>query len=642
MMNENHLSLEQKHIKYHNLNFIYFSIALIVIITFIPFLKTGLTTGDDFQFYNSMKGHDNLFGVAKQYAKDTGRFHLLITKPFFDLAYIYNNFIITRSVHLFFYLLNYILAAIIIYKITHNKQLGLGFLLISITSIQLLSGNDPVTAIPIYFSFSLTLILLSFFLLVIFYNTGKKYLLLFSSFFYMCGLLFYELYITYFLFIMLYIIYKEKISEGKNIKHIFKTSYPYISVLVLYLSAYLIYRIYHPAVYDGSQMTTQFKFREIFKAVFQLSSGAFPLKAYANLKTIFADKSDLLTGHRHIVPYVILHAKIEVIIKACLIFFVLYQLILSLAGSFKLKLYSLGYFIFFILLIFIPQIPLGISKKYLMYTNQYGMWEYLTAYYSHFGVAGVLLFSCFTPVFYFKRKSIWTRIYVVIICISMSILSVLIGYSNHYVLKDINQSHLRFKMLEIFFKSSSFKNIEQGAVIHIPDIIESNTIGTWGLNTPDYNWKYYFILNGRNDIQVSQDQRTLFSIKETEKPIYYLYFNQARKTDDQILALAKVKNASAIDSVKNHFLSDTVNVFYYSAYKKFSLYFEDYDTLRIGNTLINDIILKPEKNYHTVNIINNVASEETTFFEIKGESIKVNSINISNILAKDAEKVDLW
>ena len=99
---------------------IFIFLGLTVVITLIPFFRVGFTTGDELEYYLTWLIGD-LSANANIYAHGAGRFYFLITKPMYSLAYIGDNFCLTKVLQYTSLLLSFILFAVIIGKIFKSK-----------------------------------------------------------------------------------------------------------------------------------------------------------------------------------------------------------------------------------------------------------------------------------------------------------------------------------------------------------------------------------------------------------------------------------------------------------------------------------------------------------------------------------------
>ena len=77
---------------------IYAALAATALISLLPFFKVGFTCSDDFQYFITAQHPEIWVGDAMVYARDAGRFYFLITKFFYYIPYLIDNFAYTKAI----------------------------------------------------------------------------------------------------------------------------------------------------------------------------------------------------------------------------------------------------------------------------------------------------------------------------------------------------------------------------------------------------------------------------------------------------------------------------------------------------------------------------------------------------------------
>ena len=125
------------------------AIAGIALLTLIPFFKVGFTNGDDLEYF--ITSHQSLRGWlsdATIYAQNAGRFYFLITKYFYYIPYLADNFAVTKTIQYGSLLACYVYAAYIVWRLFKSQSLSLIVLLVLIANTHLHPNNH----VPTYLS----------------------------------------------------------------------------------------------------------------------------------------------------------------------------------------------------------------------------------------------------------------------------------------------------------------------------------------------------------------------------------------------------------------------------------------------------------------------------------------------------------
>ena len=89
-----------------------------VVLSLIPFFKVGFTTSDDVQYFITAQQNWQYWMMDHHYfALGQGRFFYLITKYFYYVPYLADNFFVTKTIQYITLLSCYLLFAYIVYRI---------------------------------------------------------------------------------------------------------------------------------------------------------------------------------------------------------------------------------------------------------------------------------------------------------------------------------------------------------------------------------------------------------------------------------------------------------------------------------------------------------------------------------------------
>ena len=610
---------------------------IILIVTFSPLFTTGFATADDFLTYLGTRRGIVMDGFARA-AKFSGRFHLFIVGPFYFLPYIVDNVVVIKLFQIVPVVVCFILFATILRRVIKSVTIGWIYVLIFLCTMQISKHTNLFVAYPLYFTISFSLLLTSVYLLIRFFENRNKLTLVASALIFGAGLLFYETYIFFEFFALIIILsytFKDKIGFFEKIKNSAACIIPFLTVGILYLIAYFIFRVYYPSQYDGSNLAAKgTSISSFFLVLWKLAYSSIPLTIYETSRTIFQERSELIGGYSSNLLRIMLNAHVEWIAKGILVAFCGYYLLMKAP---KIRIPALlKYSAMAILLVFVPHIPLALTEKYIFYVGQSGMIGYVTTFFSFFGVVlfvSVLL-SFMVNLLNFNRMM--KRFGVMILLFLLFICSVVTDFSNYTIAKDIRSANLRFFAIDEFCKTDEFKSLPREAPCYGKSLWDNPSSSAASLTEQGFDWQEYFSVRGRNGLPVCRDEKSLLDYaREHSIAPCYLVLRQAEKSEDVLLAFAKLPPVTKADSVVNP-AANRAFVVYYSSYTCFTV------TFHVGKNLLPGTMI-PIKIKHiadevpageTVQVIifNTKKGGKSTCFSIEYPGIDLNSIIVSNMV----------
>ncbi len=615
--------------------FFYFAFAVIAVIFVTPFFFAGIGSADDFQAYMVVR-FDKIWSDIMDISSFGGRFYYLLVRWISYVPYLVDDMFFIKMFQMVPILAAFIVFAWLLYKITKSKVIAWFAVLIFLMASQGSTHTSLFFNYPFYFSFSFVLLLLSIILLLDFYSNGKKSYLVFSVVLFAFGLLFYETYLLFLLFVILIILGKNsgKETAGKTrVRNIVLQFLPYLLVVVAYLAAYLIYRKYHPSLYPGNTLVTEkLTIGNMLHVMWNLSVTSFPLTVYEANRWLCEAKSELIGGYSPVVIKLILNAKIEWIIKGLLVAFCGY-LLLSMMKGIKTKTFLTGAG-FSILLIFTPHIPLAISQKYLYYVLETNMLGYVTTFFSLFGTMMFITFVIAYLMHLLEFNRFVKHAAAAVFMVVFFGVSVITDFTNYTIARDIRSANLRIYAVREYVKSEKFKAIPNDAVMFLEEWHETPSFFLKGLTEQGFDWSLYFAAMNGTSPKVVRDKKEFLEIGKTEnRPLYYGTMLQGEKTDDVMIALARVDSPAPGDSVIRTVVNQ-VDIVYYSSYKIFTLNFKckngvQHDSIPFKINHINDKVL-PYSGVE-MNVYNTKWRQPATIFTIAAPSIDLESLMISNM-----------
>jgi len=627
--------------------FLWFLFFLTVFLTLIPFFKVGLTNCDDVEFYlHGLIGET----ARKAYAEGAGRFYFLITKPIYHVAYLVDNFYFTKIIQYGFVLLSFVLFAVVVKKIVKQTTFALlVFLLLFVFLTVTPNYFIPIIALPVYFTLSFSIFLLSLLALIKYYEVKKDKYLIFSIILIAIALLFYENYLTFILFVLIFIFAKNVSEQGKKIfksKTVYKEIIPFVAICIAYVAVYYLYRWYvqtENGFYYGTTIAKKFNFDHFFQFIWNPNKAAFPTFVYHKLQGCINANSLLATGHQHNFWYLIKNSQAISLVNALIQCFLFCFLFGKMKPTISWKKIGIGVLTVFILM-FAVNFLMAISEKYnALYYNMDG---YVTTYYLYFCVTlfiALLAYACFK--LGYQNKYIRTAV-VAVFAFLIFCISIIIGYSNDHLSRDWQHAHSGHLMMEKLIEKDAFDAISDNAIIYMDNYNQSvSKLGNNLYSSHSYFWTSYIHIkthrlfnihtnfeNFKNDVQA-----------DPQRDIYYITKYEAQKSSDILLVLSKVNSNSIDFENEETTFANEAEVYYYSANKDFIFQFVIPQCSDESTIMINNEIQKASSGINAIRIENMNKKKAITTFTLKSDdAFLVKNFAISNIGGIDEKTVYLY
>ncbi len=619
-------------------------LGLMTLITLYPFFEIGITTGDDMLYYH-LSFRKDLWPLAFQFAKDNGRFYFALVNPLYTFPYTFDNHVFTKTIQYTSLAISFFVFSAVIIKVFKSTAMGMLSLTLLLTTLSLSKWTSLIVCYPFCFCFSFTLILCSVLLLLKYLEIRKPVYLLSSAIVYLAGLLFYEVYLLYLLIVAMIILAHYAKEKRLNeitfpYKKTFKTLLPFIIVGGLYLIVYFTFYMLYPTNYDGNSLAPVISAKGVFSILKNYPESAFPLSVFYQNQSVFQYQSDLITGHKNDLFYILQNARVEWLVKA-VIACTLLNIVLTRLPHLSVRKILLG-ILASLILIYLSHIFLTVTKKY--NTDYPDLKGYIPTFFSFFGV--VLLFTLLCQAGYrlMRRNMILKIMYTGTLTVYLFSLSIKTSYSNHYTARDMAQGKLTFDMIDDFCTSETFLNLPEGAIIYGEDLWE-NSSAQLDLFNQGFSWSSY-IYNKKNKLIHITKDLTSFREQRAENPSAPLYIVKKRETHkakEGFLLFAPLDSTlfTGKDSLPNAVNSATL--FYYSPYKEFSLAFSMYNPGSTPNEVqIDSFHESVMGNYYAVNISNHDKNQPSTVVQLHAPAILLSSLLLSDMPMKDRPTVEIY
>ena len=298
--------------------------------------------------------------------------------------------------------------------------------------------------------------------------------LLWSSIFYMFSIIIYESAVAYILLFVIISLFYEK-----NMKRAVLSMSYHISVVLVFLFVYFAWRKIYPITYDGASFFFGDPVGSIW-CLFMYSIAAFPL--IPMLYTIY--NGELITFF--------LQASYDIYLIAGLTTFLFGYFIKRIIWKGK----YLKIIIISIMGMFLPNLPLCVTSKYINWCNE-KTFGYLTSFYSWFFMvlAGVLCAVWICSLFHYKRT---IRMF---LCSCVFAISLATGAFNSGIGNMLKVQTERYIAFNNLMSSGAIQNFDDGTNIYMPEYHCIN-------NSEEY-MQYYAKLYTDKDLFFTNDYEQL-------------------------------------------------------------------------------------------------------------------------------------
>lgn len=541
-----------------------FLIFLIVILTFSNFIYTGFSTNDDYEYYTRYFNDAEIWKSSYEYAKMNGRFYFAFMQPLFNiiLPYFFDSIVVTRIINLALILLGVYVFAANLKLLFKEEVIPYLFVIFFFTFVTIKGANNPIISYPFYFSTSWFLFQLALYYFITFLSSGLIKHKIIATIFYLCALLFYEVYFVYsvvFWVIAFIILFKQGFSNG--FVRSFKANNFFLIVNVLYLSVYYIFKKqFSYELYDGVNITEEFNLFYFFQALGKLTKGAIPLHLYFSGHSVYYNNSYIIGGHVQSILTPLINIKTEWLVKSILVATALVLMRNNISYASKQyfdKRQNVMWLLLSVSMIFMPHFLLALTAKYQRYTNM-GMDNYITTYFTGFIFYAWLVFIYIT-ILLIRITWLKKTLFLVFITI-VSYGSILIDYSNYHAKRDLEKVFNMFNSIDHLVKCPDFQKITEGSVIVAPDLFKVNSDVSY-YNAGNFNINEYFkarsgksYLVQKNDSLIASNDSDyyLLTYRNNNNGYYFLISNL--KANKSTLFLSSTKSKQTLRYILNNTL----------------------------------------------------------------------------------------
>ena len=548
------------------------ALAGIALLTLIPFFKVGFTNGDDLEYF--ITSHQSLRGWlndATIYAQNAGRFYFLITKYFYYIPYLADNFAVTKTIQYGSLLACYVYAAYIVWRLFKSQNLSLIVLLVLIANTHLHPNNHvPTYAYPFYFTLSLAIFLSGILLYINYTERGKYWRILASAALFFFAYLFYENYLVFAIIFCAAIIVthwqrdglKNTLRNGK----LYLNLTPYTIGAIAYVACYFGYRQHvlslHPDIiwYDGASFSDSFSLKNFFNILKNCTNLAVP--GIYHSRTL-AEHSLQFAGQPRGMLYPLISSSTGVYLNAIVQSILLWWLTRKNYWQQLTGKRLITGAIFTTIAMFMAHSLIGISKKY----NQDYFWMtgYVTSFYSYFCIAALIAIAITAALKYSQNKPKIQLAIRVLLCAATLIISTVSNYHNENMARIWSHYQRQFEAIDHLANNSAFEQMPDNA-IHYTESLHNNTI--FNRNNSFENYIELRIGHNFRHIAKSPEQLRDLQVQHPNAPVYHWFLSQTNRLGEVLLTITHNSDSTA-----------RADVFYYSPHKQFVLFYTDNNTI---------------------------------------------------------------
>lgn len=562
--------------KSSSIQFISYLLFVLIAWTFYPLLNQTFGVGDDVMNFNTTQSND-YWEAGMYFAKNQGRFFHAFLTPIFAMLipYFSGNLLITSIINLTLIATIFILLAYLLKELLNQKFFFYMLLVYLLSTVTIDGHYNLLISYPVYFEISIISILCSYILLIKHKHTNNVSLLISSILFYFFGLLFCELHVFYLLIIL---IINLKDPFKSNFKNIHKnTSLLFIAVTLVYIITYISWRLlFNDGTYSGSQIAPNLSPLSFLKTVLNFSIPSTPIFFFFTDKELLLRNSFLSEGHTQNLLYVLIHSKIEWVIKALLLASIFGYSLRQISGIKNRT--AISIIIISFAFIFIPNMLISITSRY----AEMGKWENYY-YYTFYSFLSFSVFFCSIVVFIKNNISnkIINNILIGLFSFCIFIFSITTDYINSHVRLSLQKSERQIATFNKFIATNEFKSLPENTSVVAPDLFvphSDNIYFCWDRATID--------LYVKNKVNKKLKFVSSFDSLPTtiSSPVYYLKYCSNPKFDESYIVFAKTSSTNS-----SLLYTDSLMLYINSTNKFFTMYFKSDTSKFINGIKINSV-----------------------------------------------------
>lgn len=435
-------------------------LGLLMLLQALHIWQTPFTSGDDALTSIVRFRAGGIWNAARLQAEGQGRFYALFSYYLAQIPYLIDAYQFRNSFSILCNIFAYI--GFYFFVLAWKKDFWFSILSTSILVglIEVRYGYNPFHGLPLWFSFAAGLLCFSFAFWALRSESRNAHLL--SCFLFGISLLFYETFVLYSVFFLVFDLSKFSRSNFFSLRFLFNRYKGLLIVFVIYFSCYVIYMRAHPTAYSGTKVSLG-TWHEMFQTVLLFSWHGWKVSLPS-----LADFSPLSFAFGVLVSFLIFIGLRRSSVR-----------FLNLKSAFLIGIF-----------VFLPNVLYALTERYREWVK--GEPYYLGSYYSAFGLAlafSVLIFFILN----WAPKKLYNSLVLVFSC--------LIGlYAvNNYKLGSDHFNYYRpqlhhYRLFELFFDDLKVKADVDNIVIVSPTLLPNR-------DPYDY-WSTYLSLKHNRNIKI--------------------------------------------------------------------------------------------------------------------------------------------
>jgi hypothetical protein len=599
----------------------WFFLFLLFLITIYPLFNVGLITGDDFNFFIDSKPLFNESGFKM--ATINGRFYYIFMKWIYSLPYIVDSPVYFGFMHLFPIFTTMFLFVWLVDRVLSDRKFTLLAALFASLFYQVTPWHSMTASHPFYYTFSLSLMLVSFHLIYSYFKNAKYYYLLIASVIFAIVTLFYESYLMFYIVIFILIVSRYKVKTifaKENIKRLVLELAPFFIFGLLYIGAYFTFIHYYPSRYPGSTFSSKLTFHDFFKCIRRLNKHAIPPNTFYGYKEgIFPTQTEFIKGFVN-TSYILALKDVGILswLKGlvAIYFYALLFFKFSTRLSYKRLLYTV---LIGLVIMCVPHIPLALTVQF----THIFFSAWVTTGMSFLGMLLIFVSVIFALNKLISFNKIFRKTINIFLLILLFFITVFVQEANTGITNDLKRSKLRINAVDGLLDSYEIKT---GEIYYLQNLYKNTSILANRAVPPDF-WKNYFERKKGIVVSAYENYEKLYNdYSEKDTTIHLVFFEQSDQGNDMILSIVKCQGillTPQIEEIK----SNIIDVGYYSDNKKFAF---SILSESVCNVMVNDGLMQSHNTFHYANIQAH-KRKPATYFSITGNNLLYNTLMIKNI-----------
>lgn len=440
---------------------------------------------------------DEVWGLARSAAKETGRVQALVSFFFGWLPYAFDSAIWRKTLALGPVLMDLGAMGFLSWALFRNGAFAALTSLVALVSLQATWEHGILTAYPFAFTMGFAWVLCSLALFQLYLDTpDRRRWLMTSAVLFALSTLIYELFVLYSVVFVLLAFQTRSGRLGSRLVESARACAFHLGAAALFVIAYVSFRRAFPSQYPAGE--THLDLRAAVNVWLQFMRGALPTSAFFHYRSVFGAFSEAYGTQPATVAHLLRSLRPDWLVASVIAGVSAFALALRLRLPPEGRSRQLRTVVLSLLLFLIPLFLYGLTPQYQAWTAR-GIQTHVGTYFASYGAA--LLLALFVAL---TSRLAATQLRPAAAAASgaaIGIVTLLTLYSNQHVTHSQAVAQAKWRLVDSLLETHLFQALPAGMAIIAPSLWDSVNIAI----PPDDYWTRYLRQKTQRDVWVARD-----------------------------------------------------------------------------------------------------------------------------------------